>query len=126
MTQRYIVQSPDLAAYNAAQALEVNHLRVPVAHANRRFISVDVPPVDLAGAAGERYAVEQLDQVQKHYKAALREEVQFDLEARDIFDPAHVGPDLPGTPSLDDVLQLIHADEAWTTTRGKDANITIS
>ena len=117
MTTQFIVRFPDLAAYHAAQALEVNHVRVPVASPKRQFISVEVPAADLAGPAAEHYALEQLELFEHHYGADVRPDMQFELEARDIFDPTLFGPDLPGEPSLDDVLARIRADglglDAW-------------
>ena len=88
-------------------------------------MSVEVPAGGALGAETERFAVGHVEQLQRNYGAEVFPDFQYDLEVSDVFDATRFGPDVPTAPSLDDVITMIRADEAWQTTRGQDVVVAI-
>jgi serine protease AprX len=125
VSKRVVVQFPNREAFDAAQALEGPTLHTPVASHSRHFISVEIPPAHTLGEESAKYALRQLEQLQSRYSARVLEDFQYDLETGDIFDETRFGPDVAGEPSLDDVIGLIRADDAWRTTRGDNVVIAV-
>jgi serine protease AprX len=67
----------------------------------------------------------QLEMYESQYDADIVEDVQYQLEGEfDAFE-VPVGPEVPGADSLDEMLQSIHADEAWETTRGEGVAVAV-
>ncbi len=125
MVKRLIIQFADAAAFDAARAAEAAHLKAAITSAKRHFMSVEVPPTEIAAGENEKLFVRHLELLQKYYGAEIREEFKYDLETYDFFDPSRFGPDVPGAPSLDDVIKMIRADAAWSVTRGNGVVIAI-
>jgi serine protease AprX len=114
------VRFPDADHYNAAQAFETARSRVPVRSAKRNFISIELPPAVRGIPAVENTLDTQLQAFEEYFGATVVEDYRYDLEegTRGIFDPANFGPETPDSPSLEDVLALIRAPEAWDDSNG--------
>ena len=123
--RRLVVRFPGRDAYDAANALEAVALNTPVLGSRPHFMSVELPAAGRFGAETERFAVGQIELLQRNYGAEVFPDFQYDLEVSDVFDPTRFGPDVPDAPSLDDVIRMIRADEAWQTTRGEDVVLAV-
>jgi serine protease AprX len=127
---RYKVRFPDVESLEASQAVESAMVSVPVRNERRRFLSVTSPAEVFGAAPGveEDMAREldaQLGTYSDQYGAEIVEDVRYQLEEAPGSFPLPVGPEAPGSPSLDDVLDLIHAREAWETSRGAGVAIAV-
>jgi len=118
--RRFKVRFPDEDHYNAAQAFETAGSRVPVRSAKRNFISVELPPALRGISTVENTLDTQLQAFEEYFGATVDVDFQFDQEegTRGIFDPSNFGPETPDNPSLEDVLALIRAPEAWDDSNG--------
>lgn len=137
MAKRYKIRFRDQESYSAAQyltttasgavrprsALEFGRSLVQVRNDRRCYISVE-PSTQLAEDAGEQLLGRQLEGFDKHFGAEIVEDFCYDLET-DIFDPSVFGPDDPNDPSLDDVLTMIEAREAWKDSTGEGVTIAV-
>jgi serine protease AprX len=118
--RRFKVRFPDADHFNAAQAVEMPGLRVPVRSVKRNFISIELPP-DLQGdPAAEDFLDNQLQAFEERFNATVVEDYRYDLEegARDVFHPSNFGPETTDSPSLEDVLDMIRARDAWDDSNG--------
>lgn len=89
----------------------------------RLYLSVE-QPTNLPEDAGARQLNRQLEGFDKNFGAEIVEDFQYSLEA-DPFDPQQLSPDDPNDPSLDDVLELIKAREAWQSSTGGEVTIAV-
>lgn len=119
--QRLKIRFPSRDAFWAAQAAETAGLATAVLNPERSVISVAVPEHELAHAGFD----DSLRLMQEKYGAEVVPDFRYDMESSDIFDPEAFGPDFPDSPSLDDVLGLIRATDAWAETRGSGVTIAI-
>jgi serine protease AprX len=128
---RYKVRFPDTESLHASRSAESPVVEIPVLNERRQFVSVTAPPPQLLGltqdpgADVERELEDQLARYVRDYGAEVVEDVRYDLEDANDAYSIPVGPELPGSQSLDDVLDLIHARDAWTTSRGEGVVIAI-
>jgi serine protease AprX len=128
--RRYKVRFRDVESMHASEAVESSPLiSVPVRNERRQFFSVtaaeDVVGVDLLAEAPERMLEDELATFVEEYDAEIVEDVRYDLEETgDVFE-LPVEAEEPDTPSLDDVLDLIKARDAWETSRGEGVAIAI-
>lgn len=130
-SRRYIVRFPHADAFQAARAIEAPGVGVPVENERRHYVSLAAP----LEPEGARLEISPLDahlfMLEKEFGAEIIEDYQFSLERpreeaesdgrfmlRVLDEAVTVGPEVPPPPSLDDVLDLIRAREAWNTTRG--------
>lgn len=126
---RYKVRFPDVESLRASAAAESPLLAVPVRNERRAFMSVTAPRV--VGVTGgiesdvDHELDQQLSTFVQHYGAEIVEDIRYDLEQPGSSFALPVGPEVPESASLDDVLDLIHAREAWNTTRGAGAVVAI-
>jgi serine protease AprX len=119
---RYKVRFPDRETLEAARAVETPLLAVPVENEKRRFISVQARPVIARGAEAELPSMDELLEVyETQFGADIVEDRRYDLEQADLETVAEI----EDAPSLDDVLELIRAPEAWEASRGADVAIAI-
>jgi serine protease AprX len=118
--RRFKVRFPDADHYNAAQAFETAESRVPVRSAKRNFIGIELPPALRGIPTVENTLDTQLQAFEEYFGATVVEDYRYDLEegTQDIFDPSNFGPETPDNPSLEDVLALIRAPEAWDDSNG--------
>jgi serine protease AprX len=137
MAKRYKIRFRDQESYMAAQhftatadggvrprsAHEFGRSLVQVRNDRRRYISVE-PSTQLAEGAGERLLGQQLESFDRHFGAEIVEDFRYDPET-DIFDTSAFGPDDPNDPSLDDVLTMIEAREAWQESTGVGVTIAV-
>lgn len=137
MAKRYKIRFPDRESYLAAQHLttaaggtvrprsarEFGRSLVQVRNDKRYYISVE-PSAQLTEGAGDRLLGQQLESFDRHLGAEIVEDFRYDLET-DIFDPSVFGPDDPNDPSLEDVLTLIDAREAWQESTGEGVAIAV-
>jgi serine protease AprX len=125
MPRRYKVRFNGAESYNAAQAFETVNTTIRVRNEKRYFISIDLPPALQGITAMENTLDTQLSSFEKYYGAEVVEDYQYDMdESSEIFDVAHFSSEDPNDPSLDDVLTMIEAREAWQSSTGR--NITIA
>jgi serine protease AprX len=128
--RRWKVRFRDVESMQASEAVESSPLvSVPVRNERRQFLSVtaaeDVVGVIPLDEAPERQLEDQLVTFAKEYDAEIVEDVRYDLEeSGDLFD-LPVEAEQPDTQSLDDVLDLIKARDAWETSRGEGVAIAI-
>ncbi len=125
---RFKVRFPDEASLRASQAIESVLVNVRVQNERRRFISVETPSVMLGIVAGaERHLDRQLDMYRREYGAEILADFQYTLEGVEdsVPDFLPVQPEGAGGPSLDDVLDVIGAPEAWKTSGGEGVDIAI-
>lgn len=120
-SQRLKIRFPSTEAFWAAQAAETAGLATAVLNAERRVISVVVPMHELTRSGFD----ESLRLMEETYGAEVVPDVRFDMETTDLFDPESFGPDAPGMPSLDEVLETVFARQAWAETRGAGVTIAI-
>jgi len=137
MPRRYKIRFPDVESYEAAQTLatgnsnavrprgaqEFGRSLVRVKNDKRRYISVE-PATQLPEAVGEERLGRQLESFYKQFGGNIVEDYRYNLEA-DIFDPSAFSPDDPHAPSLDDVLTLIEAQNAWQKSTGENVTIAV-
>lgn len=126
--KRYRLQFPNQDSFFAAQAAEANNIDTPVANVERHYLAVEVPSPEtaletLGSAETAEYKATQMQVLADTYGAQIVEDFQFDLEQA--FNPELIMPEVPGAPSLDDVVAMIRADAAWATNRGEGATIAI-
>lgn len=108
-SERLKIRFPSADAFWAAQAAETAGLATAVLNAERRVISVVVPTHELTRIGFDQ----SLRLMEETYGAEVVPDVRFDMETTDLFDPENFGPDAPSMPSLDEVLEMIFAREAW-------------
>ena len=123
---RFKVRFRDPAALAAALAVESPATEIQVANRKRAFLGVQMPrrlqKVDEAVHAFDR----QLLDFETYYGAEIVEDYRYDLEAKPgIFQAENFLPEGPDDPSLDDVLERIHAPDAWKVTRGRGIAIAV-
>jgi serine protease AprX len=115
---RFKVRFPSLEAMHAATAIEAEHCDAQLQSEKRCFTSVQ-----LIGEATEAQFHADLDRFATEFGATIVEDYRYELEA-DIFEAENITADDTANPSLDDVLNMIRAPQAWETSRGE--NITIA
>lgn len=137
MAKRYKIRFRDPESYNAAQKIagasskivlprgirEFGNSLLQVKNDKRRYISVE-PSGQLPEDVSERQLDRQLDSFDKSFGAEIVEDFQYSLE-EDLFSDNQLGPDDPNDPSLDDVIALIKADEAWDAGAGEGVTIAV-
>ena len=128
--QRYKVRFPDPEGLQASEAIESPLVTVPVRNVRRRFLSVATLPEVLLARQGEEDELkhqldDQLTTYVRDYGAEVVEDVRYDLEEAEDGFALPVAPEVPDSASLDDVLDLIHARDAWATSRGEGVVIAI-
>lgn len=117
---RFKVRFPSVDAMHAAMAVETPSSEAVVEHEKRCFISLQQRQRDVSETNFHR----DLDTFVTRYGAEIVEDYRYELEA-DIFDFENIEPDNTANPSLDDVLTLIRAKEAWPKSRGENVTIAI-
>jgi subtilisin family serine protease len=127
---RYKVRFPNAESLHASESAESPILAVPVRNERRAFVSITAPREVVGVAEGVEADVEneldrQLTTYVQDYGAEIVEDVRYDLEEFEDAFELPVEAEVPDSPSLDDVLDLIHAREAWERTRGEGAVIAI-
>jgi serine protease AprX len=127
---RYKVRFPDPEALQASEASESQLVTVPVRNERRSFLSVTALPEVFGVTAGPEDELthqldDQLTTYMRDYGAEVVEDVRYDLEEGEDAFSLPVAPEVPDSASLDDVLDLLHARDAWATTRGEGTVIAI-
>ncbi|WP_210160429.1 S8 family peptidase [Fulvimarina pelagi] len=113
----------------ASRAVESPNTSVVVENEKRAYLAIEVPNVQTTADFDEdgslaMDAAPELERIAREYGAEIVEDYQYELESRsDAF--TFEGSDEPAAASLADVTQLIHANEAWADTTGKDVTIAI-
>jgi serine protease AprX len=121
---RYKVRFPDRESLMASQAAELSLVDVVVSNERRNFISVGASEsVSLQFA--EPALEDHLAAFQSNFGAEIVPDYQYDLELQPDLHPLPVGPEDPDAPTLDDVLTLIHASDAWERGRGDGISIAV-
>ncbi|HYI12874.1 MAG TPA: S8 family serine peptidase [Thermoanaerobaculia bacterium] len=121
VSERLKIRFPSKDAFWAAQAAETAGLATAVMNPERRVISVDAPEQALA----QEGFGNSLNLLREKYGAEIVPDFRFDMEEPDIFDPENFGADFPDSPSLDNVLELTGAIDAWKESRGSGISIAI-
>jgi serine protease AprX len=109
MAMRYKIKFPTFESYQAGSAVEIGDLGVRVRNDKRHFISIEIDPQRVSLGPG---AEPKMRILEKEYGAKIVEDFQYDLETH-LFMPEMQGPDEPTYPSLDDVVSMIRAKDAW-------------
>ena len=137
MAKRFKIRFRDEESYRQAQIIantvpgriqsrgmrEFGSSLVQVKNDKRHYLSVE-PSAQLPEGVGEKQLDQQLGQFDKQLGAEIVEDYQYDLETN-LFDPIQFGPDDPNSPTLNDVLRLIQAEEAWESATGKGVTIAV-
>ena len=131
MTKRYKLKFKDLDALNAAIAIESEDLETQVVSTKRHFVSFAPSRAAFAKAGLAAEALEtpgpaqgSLDRLAQEFGADLVEDYQYELddEGMELFE-APVDIDEEGT--LDDVLDMVRARDAWDRSRGEGVTIAV-
>jgi len=120
---RYKIRFPDADSLRASQAVESPLLNVAVINHRRAFISVS--PAEILGVDVVREPDEQFEYLRHQYGAEIVIDTQYAPGASAEGFQLSVGPEVPDAPSLDDVLDLIRAREAWSLARGAGSVLAI-
>jgi serine protease AprX len=121
--KRYRIQFPNRESFMAAQAAEANAIDTPVANVERYYLAVEMPQLDTVAMETVEFSKSQVELLAQNYGAEIVEDYQYDLES--VFAPEMLQPEDPAQPSMDDVLEMIRAREAWQDNRGADVAIAI-
>ncbi|HEV7505708.1 MAG TPA: S8 family serine peptidase [Thermoanaerobaculia bacterium] len=121
---RYKIRFRDPAALRAAQAVEAPMSQVQVVNQKRQFLGVRLPPAARDSVGAFRAFETQLRSYEEIFGGEIVEDFQYSMEA-EIFDPESFRPERPQDPSLDDVLSMIRAREAWELSRGDGVTIAV-
>lgn len=123
---RVKVRFRDTESFRAAAAMEMPFLVTPVKNPKRRFVSVTLPPGTMPSAL-ER-GIERLSIYEREFGAEIVADRQYALERGrprpDAF-PLPLVAERPQAESLDDVLRVIKAPDAWSVSRGAGVVIAV-
>jgi serine protease AprX len=121
---RLKVRFPDTGSLEASLSAEAPGLAFPAVSLKRNFIAVEsqaaAPSPEGAGALSE-----YLDLLKREFGGEAVEDVQYDPDAVSSDFLSTSVPEVAGTASMDDVLQLIEAPYAWAHSRGEGVAIAI-
>ena len=117
---RFKIRFHEPEAMAAATAIESLGCDVAVTHQKRCYLSLAQTP-DTSEA--EFHA--ELDRYVREFGATVVEDYQYQLDMPDVFESPHVGPDDAAHPSLDDVLGMIRAPDAWEISRGRNVIVAV-
>lgn len=122
--RRFKVRFPDKESYFAATALEAEAVDVPVANEKRAYLSITLPPAQVGLLSAEKEMDRQLRAFEQ-FGGQIVDDFQYDLEET-FLPPFLEGVEgVEAEANLDDVLEQIHAQEAWQRTRGEDVTIAV-
>lgn len=113
----------NMALAHPRRTTEFGSSLLQVKNDKRFYISIE-PATILPEGVRERQLDQQLKNFDRNLGAEIVEDFQYSLEAN-LFDRNQLGPDDPGNPSLDDVISLIKADEAWQSSTGEGVTIAV-
>lgn len=101
--------------------------RVQVRNDKRLFFSVASPPMGAEDVESERALDLQLEHLIKDYGARIVEDFQYFPEDSfdSIFEMDDLAPEDPDAPTLDDVLEMISATDAWSESKGDGVVIAV-
>ncbi len=116
-TQRYKVTFPTRQAFQAALAAEAEDGTVRVVNPERLSLSLE----QVVGA--EATSFQQRGDLQARFGARVRPEVRYEMDVGS--DHLFAATEAPEEGTLDDVLRLIRATDAWSRTRGDGVTIAI-
>lgn len=137
MAKRYKIVFSDEESYQRAGSLaaaaavaspwrlhrEFGRSLIQVQNPRRLYIGVE-PSTQGIETLSEKQFERQLESFHDRFGARIVEDYQYHLET-DIFDPNLMAPDDPNSPSLDDVLTLIEAKEAWHQSTGEGTALAV-
>lgn len=117
-TVRYKLKFHQPEALDAALAME-GFVDVRAVNRRRGSVSVRLPsgPMESTTAA--------FSELTTQFGARVVPDYQYELEEVDFFNPTAFAAEDLTAPSLDDVLQLIRAPEAWQRSRGRNVIIAV-
>jgi subtilisin family serine protease len=113
---------------HASEAVESPELAVPVRNERRRFVTVALPRRPGADRVSDddiETLRQQLEMYESQFDAEIVEDVRYQLEDDSAAFEVPVVPEVPGADSLDEMLESLHADEVWSTTRGEGVVIAV-
>jgi serine protease AprX len=121
---RYKVRFGDPRAYNAAQSINAVDHFTQVKNSKRNILSIELP-ANLQNSSLLSEISKQFEELENYYGAIISEEYRFDLDFQvsDVID--NIQPDDPTAPSLQEVLKVIKAEEAWQLTKGEGVSIAV-
>ena len=90
----------------------------------RQFLGVRLPSAGRESAGAQRAFEAQLRSYEEIFGGEIVEDFQYSMES-EIFAPETFLPERPQNPSLDDVLEMIRAREAWELSRGAGVTIAV-
>lgn len=122
---RYKIRFDRPDAYYAAQELNAVDEVTKVRHSKRNILSIELPSNLQDDTFQLKEIKKQFENLQRDYHAIISEEYQYDLDFQmsELF--GRVEPDNPDNPSLEDVLTLIGAREAWNSSTGAGIAIAV-
>lgn len=121
---RFKVRFKDTAALRAAQAMEAPRSKVRVVNRKRHFLGVRLPLTAHESVAAQRAFEAELRSYEEVFGGEIVEDFQYSLEA-EIFGPESFRPERPQDSSLDNVLAMIRAREAWELSKGSGVTIAV-
>lgn len=124
ITPRYKIRFRDPDALRAAQAMESPASDLRVVNQKRQFLGVRVPPASRGVTAAERSFEAQLRSYEENFGGEIVEDFQYSMET-EVFSPENLRAERPQDPSLDEVLAMIRATEAWELSRGAGVTIAV-
>jgi serine protease AprX len=128
MERRYKVRFRSTEALRAALAIESTATQPVVVNEARRYIALQPGPAAMAESMdpGVRtsIATRAIEQLAKTFEAEVVIDVQYDMEQTTPHVLVEAAPEATEA-SLDDVIQMNKAKEAWGTSRGGNVTIAI-
>jgi len=124
-TPRFKIRFRDPEALRAAQAMEAPGSEVRVVNQKRRFLGVRLPHSADEPAGAIRSFETQLRSYEQNFGGEIVEDFRYSMEGEEIFAAESFRPVRQEDSSLDDVLRMIQAPQAWELSRGAGVAIAV-
>jgi serine protease AprX len=123
-SMRYKIRFGRSDAYYAAQEINSVDEVTQVRNAKRNILSIELPS-NLEDTFQLQEIERQFSNLESSYGAIISEEYQYDSDynVSEVF--YDIRPDNPFNPSLNDVIRLINAEEAWQSSTGEGIAIAV-
>ena len=124
--RRYQIRFPGTGAYFAARAAEAPaEFRIGVANSRRAVLGVEVPSSVAGPSTAFRNEVMTLEYFSREYGALIMEDYQYAMDLTSVFDAASFLSPEAAQATLDHVVAMTRADEAWKVSTGENVVIAV-
>jgi serine protease AprX len=124
--RRYQIRFPETAAYFAARAAEAPaRFRIGVASSRRAVLGVEVPSSVAGPSTALRNEATALEYFSREYGAQIMEDYQYTMDLTSVFEVESFLSPESAQASLDDVVTMTRADQAWQLSTGENVVIAV-